>query len=219
MEARAALQPYLDFANLLDQSRELPAPYTLVGGVHGLLFDELRAKAREQFPVPPDVQSKMKKRGRGRIVGWLPDPSAPGGGWRLDILFLYETFYAVRETARRVADTLSKSPTNRPVSSIPIPPRAGMLKVRDDGTVQRWHGVYEGFLAQLERVDARRISRCPICGKLYYAWRSDKGACSPKCCNNWNVLKSRSPEKATQYKISRIREAEARVKNTESSSP
>jgi hypothetical protein len=212
-KAQEALQPYLDFANLLGQSRELPPPYALKDdGFGGSLFEEVLGslKSSGRFRVPLRVLSKVR-RGRGRLVGWLRDAAAPEGGWRLSILSLYENFYAIRETARRIAEAVSASGS---ALSIPIPPRAGMLKVREDGTLQPVRGVYEGFLDLLERVDVTRIRRCPVCQNLYYAWRKDKGACSENCCNVWNVRNSRSPEKAAEYKFNRIKAGENRERQS-----
>jgi hypothetical protein len=215
--ALLALKPYLDFANLLDPARELPAPHLLPdGGLGGPLSEELSTAVRKngQFAVPPEISSKMK-RGRGRIIGWIKDDSAPEGGWRLDLLSLYEVFYAIRELARGVADAfLLRKDKTESVPSISIPLKGRVLKVREDGTLKQRGDVFEGFLALLQRVDAGRIARCPIpkCGKLYYKWRADKGACSEKCCTILNTENSRAPEKAAKYKENRIRAAERREK-------
>jgi hypothetical protein len=209
-KAQEALQPFLDFGNLLEPSRELLPPWMLPDqGFGGRLCEELSAKVREQFPVPPDVISQMKR--RGRVAGWLPDFAFSGGGWRLDILTLYEQFHAIRDTLRRIVDWLSESLADRPQRSLTVQtPSARQLKVRQDGGVQQSGDVYDGFLALLEYVEVRRIRACPVCRKFYYAWRSDKEACSPGCCNRWSVRKSRAPEKTAQYKINRIKKAEAR---------
>jgi hypothetical protein len=208
-EAREMLRPYLDFANMFDPSRDIRPPWVFPnGGLGDPLSRELLSKVRERFPIPSQVLSKMKKRGRGYVAGWIPDPSAREGGWRLPTLTLFEDFYAIREALRQIATQLSDSP-NRPI--FVRTPMAHILRIRADGTLQR-SGVHDGLLGILQCVDARRIRICPVskCGRLFFAWRRDKGACSTKCCNIWNVLKSRSPEKAVQYKIGRIRNAEAR---------
>lgn len=216
-EAEKALRPYLDFANLLDSSRELPTPYRVPPFGDGSsdddivgrqLFQELSRKARERFPVPPNVLSNIK-RGRGRILGWLPDPEAPEAGWRLDVLSLYETFYAVRETGRRIVEALSQPPRRGDAWRVVISPKPRTLRIGRDGTVQQSSDLFEGFLGALERIDATRLKRCPVCANLYYAWRMDKGGCSERCCNILNVRKSRSTDKVQQYKYNKYKKAEA----------
>ena len=44
---------------------------------------------------------------------------------------------------------------------------------------------YRDFLNELvSSGEISRIRRCPICRKFYWAWRKDKGGCSPKCLIN-----------------------------------
>ena len=63
------------------------------------------------------------------------------------------------------------------------------------------------ILRALEGVEAKRICECPRCGKLYWAGRLDKPACTPECDH---VLRQRRYRKnySEKYKLQRYRRAE-----------
>jgi hypothetical protein len=54
--------------------------------------------------------------------------------------------------------------------------------------------IHRRFLPALDHLDLTRIRRCPVCGKFYFARRTDAGACSPHCQNVNRVRRSRKKQ-------------------------
>lgn len=59
------------------------------------------------------------------------------------------------------------------------------------------------FFDALHQAEIDRIRRCEVCGTFFLAWRRDKGACSPQCCNTRNVREKRRREKEGRYAATR----------------
>jgi hypothetical protein len=71
---------------------------------------------------------------------------------------------------------------------------------------------YRQFLSDLSGVELFRIRICPVCALLFYARRSDAGACSSAHQNVQRVRTSRKPEKEkrAEYRKNRKRNERAR---------
>jgi hypothetical protein len=205
------MQTFIDFANLLGPAEELPEPSTFQSaGKDRMLLERLVAKVAQEFPVPiesirDDKPDREREPYQGLAeVGCLPLGDGPPVYWPLLRENLYVLFYSIRETLRLIA-TRRPIQANVCVQLLIFEPLSRALEVESDGRVRLMHDLYQDvFLEALQRLDARRIRICPICGQLYWAWRRDKGACSDTCMNINNVRKFRSPDKAQQYKESRI---------------
>jgi hypothetical protein len=66
-----------------------------------------------------------------------------------------------------------------------------------------WPDPYRQFLSDLNGTDLSRIRRCPVCRRLFFARRRDKGACSPPCLNVNRVQTFRSLQKRKEYRDNR----------------
>jgi len=141
---------------------------------------------------------------------------------------LYALTYLVRATLTRISQwkpeigggvALTYAPIEFPVSILVAIDEEGRLKASsDDLSIEYFHRALEGL-------EAARIRRCPVCGRIYFAHPLHKSACSQRCCAVERVRRTRNPRKQSEYnlnrKINRIRrkedvsigEAKRRVEN------
>lgn len=116
---------------------------------------------------------------------------------------------------RALLDAIAGAQANKavaPSKEIEIPreatPMSVALGVDGEGKLQvkRWP-----LLDALVGVEADRIRRCSECPRIFWAGRIDKYACSDKCVNRRNVRlwRERYAAQYTQYKLQRVRKAEA----------
>jgi hypothetical protein len=128
---------------------------------------------------------------------------------------LYALSYLVRATLTRISQwkpeiggglALTYAPIEFPVSIFVAIDEEGRLKASsDDLFIEYFHRALEGL-------EAARIRRCPVCGRIYFAHPLHKSACSERCCAVERVRRKRDPRKQTEYnlnrKINRIRRTE-----------
>jgi hypothetical protein len=111
------------------------------------------------------------------------------------------------KTIRSILYTIARS-HNQPASGLVLGGAylENLVCVREDagGNLRIEHDL---ILRALEGVEAKRICECPRCGKLYWAGRLDKPACTPECDH---VLRQRRYRKnySEKYKLQRYRRAE-----------
>jgi hypothetical protein len=128
---------------------------------------------------------------------------------------LYALSYLVRATLTRISQwkpeiggsvALTYAPIEFPVSIFVAVDEEGRLKVSsDDLFIEYFHQALEGL-------EAARIRRCLVCGRIYFAHPLHKSACSERCCAVERGRRKRDPQKQTEYnlnrKINRIRRKE-----------
>ncbi len=86
---------------------------------------------------------------------------------------------------------------------LPAPEYKPVLFFNPDGRGTLGPDPYRQFLQDLEAVEPLRIRGCPICSRLFFASRKDKGACSPRCLNTFRVREFRNPDKTREYEYNR----------------
>jgi len=111
-----------------------------------------------------------------------------------------------RDWLRAIAKRFRDPSTNR-AKLFSLPPlQKSRVTVRTDGGAIL-HFAPHPLLQALEGVDASRIRRCPICGKIYWAGRSDTGACKKRCKGTLRTRKWRG-QYQERYKPRRIAKKE-----------
>src|SRR5262249_30341087 len=117
----------------------------------------------------------------------------------------YESLIDMRDVLGRIAD-------RRPTSGLDLRNTQGLVRLttNDQGLID----LVKTWLADaLEGVEADRIRRCPICGKIYWAGRKDQPACKKSCVQALRVRRWREKYQ-TRYKGQRIRKAEREESTT-----
>jgi hypothetical protein len=146
-----------------------------------------------------EVSFFLRRRARGRprkgdqvgVVNKLEE-------WRpRDELQLYRLFYPIRKCLDAFADSHLMAGKLRVIDM----PATVSIFIAPDDDISVFQGITGQFLKELIGTDPRRIRRCPICSRIYYAWRRDKGACSPRCCDTYYARKFRL--KRRQYEETR----------------
>ena len=125
---------------------------------------------------------------------------------------LYPLFHAIRTAIGALADGVARTAATRKKTEVQLPPLDTIVLVAlsPDGTARLsagapWYPYYE-FLTRLEGVEVRRVKRCPICEKFFWAQRK-KAACSARCGNTYRVRFYR--ENAAKYAANRRRNRRA----------
>jgi hypothetical protein len=157
------------------------------------------AERQRAEPIPLEVIFLVEReRGRPRkngqsgsglvtqTKGWIPD----------DEMQLYRVFYAVRTTLEKIARS-----DDGALKVLDVPMSAAIFITSKGTSISR--GPVDQFLRDLLRVGFSRIRECPIDARLYYAWRDDLGACSPRCRDLNNTRNSRSSAKRREYEKNR----------------
>jgi hypothetical protein len=158
--------------------------------------------ARERAGSIPVEIISLEKRGRGRprkgeqvgLVARLEEWTPP------DEMRLYSLFYAVRTSLETIARSAANSEHGE-LTIVDIPVSAAIF-ITPSGT-SLFRGASGQFLEDVLRAGLPRIRKCPICSRIYYARRIDKGACSPRCCDTLNARKFRNPETRHEYEETR----------------
>jgi hypothetical protein len=171
-------------------------------------------EAQERAGSLPVAISLLVKRRRGRPrKGEQSGIQTHSVEWKpFDERELYSLFYAVRTSLETIARAAANPRHGEPtVVDIPV---SATIFITPSGT-SLFRGASGQFLEDVVRAGLSRIRKCPICSRIYYARRIDKGACSPRCCDTLNARKFRSPEKRRQYEANRKRYRSQRFKAKE----
>lgn len=223
---RTQLDDFLDLANLLPADATLPEP-RLAHGDSDLLYQLTRrflstfSRRRSALALREEVFYLAKETSPVGIIDADPTVRAR---WRShDRLFLYDLFYSVRETLEKLviaSEGVSTGGVLQTPLMVNLPTFGRALTIDEKGKLVRYRDVfYDNFLdGCLIGKDLTRLRRCPICGKFFWAWRKDKGACSPPCLDTNRVRNSRHPGKRGRYAKNRIRNKLAK-ETRESKSP
>jgi hypothetical protein len=160
------------------------------------------AGARLRLASMPMEVSFVMKGGRGRprkgervglvtrLEDWTP----------LNVMELYPLFYAVRTSLEKIARSVANPKYGDPPIDIPV---SAAIFISPSGEPSLFRGASGQFLEDLLRAGLSRIRICPICSRIYYARRIDKGACSPRCCDTFNARKFRNPDIRRGYEKTR----------------
>jgi hypothetical protein len=60
--------------------------------------------------------------------------------------------------------------------------------------------LFDGLRDALVGQDPQRLKRCPVCGAFFWAWRKDKGACSPRCLGLNRLRRHRAKSADYEYR-------------------
>jgi hypothetical protein len=74
-------------------------------------------------------------------------------------------------------------------------------------------GEKDVVIEALQGVDARRVRKCLICGKIFWAGRLDKTTCSPACGNINNVRNSRAVRPANEEYKRKLKKKTVKLSN------
>jgi len=199
---RAALQPWIDFANLL--------PFNSLGSrwrsdeANLILSDEFVRKFgqhRRPHPFHHLVQ---------RVTHWgTSDPK-----FNRELTNLFKSVLSVFE---RLPDMTrpSRMKEDEPAwvehyDSVPFN-MTYFIEDNDNGRVRfAPDPLLAEFKKALEGTEISRMRRCPICGNFYYAVRDNKGACD-KHLARARVERGRDPELRKKYEKNRKRDRAAKV--------
>lgn len=157
------------------------------------------AERERQASIEVEV-AFLERRGRGRPRKHEPRPGlvTRREQWRPpNKLDLYRLFYCVRKCLDAIADSHLGM-----YGTVDLP-ATGAMFIAPDGSISVFRGISDGFLVALLSNDPTRVRRCPICRQIFYAWRQDKGACSPRCCDAFSSLKYRNAAKRHEYERNR----------------
>lgn len=136
--------------------------------------------------------------------GWSPD----------DIAKVRELARSVRSVLDAIASATKQGSDNMragqkaewhklPPINLPDMRVSPALALSDDGRAVVLPDPYRQFLNDLNGVETFRIRNCPVCQRLFFAYRKDKGACSPGCLSINRVRTFRNPAKQAQYRQNR----------------
>jgi hypothetical protein len=107
----------------------------------------------------------------------------------------------------RVLARYGRSPTTE---SLPIGAYLESLVFAKIDGKGRLHVEHTRLLQAIEGVEISRVRLCKICRRIFWAGRTDKDCCSPKCTgvNRTRKWRERYPEGYKQQRISQLNESE-----------
>jgi hypothetical protein len=174
----ARLQPWLDFAALSDFGPAVPKPWDVAPELteafleaHGGLKEVGDATCATRFPA-----NFLFPFG---VVFDRPHAAKD----------FYEFFWTVRSAFEWLVETWANPdqwpkmfgvlPADSPGRTFSIPTGQQMSMNRQSGLVHFTEGspAWMAFKWVVDGVELERLVRCPVCRRIYYAVRKDKGAC------------------------------------------
>jgi hypothetical protein len=169
------LQRWLDFAALLDFERALPSPWEADMKLMQLVLE------RGARPERSDTISIATK-----TMGQMFFPFGAIFDVERGAHDFYAFFWTVRSAFEWMVDTWTDrenwpdfigSNGQHPISSFAIPSDQAISMSKLGLVVLQDNPVWQLFRGAIQLLDLGRLRRCPVCRRIYYAWRANKGAC------------------------------------------
>jgi len=174
-ERQLLLQRWLDFAALLDFERVLPRP----------------------SEADPELMLLVLEKGAGlNRSDTINMATKPMGSlfFPFGAIFdigegahdFYQFFWIVRSAFEWMVDTWENranwpdilgSKGEDPFSSFPIPSAQRISISKWGFAYVQENPVWLYFTQAISGLELKRLRRCPVCRRIYYAWRNNKGAC------------------------------------------
>jgi hypothetical protein len=173
------LQLWLDLAALVDFDNELPPPWNAEKELVERVFEQ--GAAPKPLGDGPELQATLKIGSAFFPFGVIFDRVQGARDF-------YEFFWTVRRALEWMIDTWAARDRwvdgfglkgKSPLSSFPIPAAQGISMSRSSGSIffSEDKPIWWAFRQAVDGLELERLRRCPVCRRIYYAWRKNKGAC------------------------------------------
>lgn len=198
----ASLQPWLDFAAVVPANEEVPPPWKAPPELMDRVFEATGPQPRwpgsdfwvcTKFPAlfgPFPADSLLHKREDAAQI-------------------VYKFFFDVRSALDWVAEAREVSlGQGLPSASISTKPQvvfgsgSQIITVHEGKVLFEDNREWTRFREAIRGVEIRRLRRCPVCRRIYYAVRDNKGACDLHL-DVARVRRHRDPESRRKYEKTR----------------